>query len=77
MSNNFWQTGYDPQEELNACRHNVAELIKVYTVQQETIQQLVEQNYRLNELMKITRMEVSKMQSELARWRNANATTNR
>jgi hypothetical protein len=72
-------TDWDPYEELMLHKHNIEQLVLAithgseimkdmghkYAHQQEIISQLVTQNQRLNDLMKQTRLEISRVNTEL------------
>ena len=76
---NDFNTNWDPYEELMLHKHNIEQLVLAishgselmkqlghkHQHQQEIISQLVQQNQRLNELLKSTRLEISRVSAEL------------
>lgn len=65
MTNEFWHTGWDPEQILRACQHNITELIKAHNAQQEIIEHLLAQNAKLNELIKLARIEINQLRTEV------------
>jgi hypothetical protein len=77
---NFHNTGWDPHQELITCVHNISQLVLAvqngseimkelankYTHQQQVIEQLMFQNRRLNQLLEIQRIEMSRIRESLA-----------
>lgn len=77
---NDFNTDWDPYEELMLHKHNIEQLVLAvshgselmkqmghkYNHQQEIISQLVQQNQRLNDLLKSTRLEISRVSAEIA-----------
>ena len=75
----MFNTGWDPHEELLLARHNINELarglahstetlkqlVERYNHQQVIIEQLTQQNQRLNELVKNTRHEVARLGADM------------
>ena len=76
----FHNTGWDPHQELITCVHNIGQLVLAvqngseimkelankYTHQQQVIEQLMFQNRRLNQLLEIQRIEMSRIRESLA-----------
>jgi hypothetical protein len=76
---NFHNTGWDPHQELITCVHNIGQLVLAvqngseimkelankYTHQQQVIEQLMFQNRRLNQLLEIQRIEMSRIRQQL------------
>lgn len=79
MDDEFWNTGWDPHNELMTARTNIQELARVYnnhesrirelkatnTHQQEVIQQLMFQNRKLNQLLEIHTNTLTKLGTDL------------
>jgi cell shape-determining protein MreC len=77
--NNYWDTGYDPFQELELAKHNIQQLAIAaahqsdilkdlanrYNHQQVIIEQLVQQNQRLNDLLRSNRHESARQAAEL------------
>jgi len=71
MDDSYWNTGWDPYQELLQAKANIHQLAAAYNAhqdtinrltrdykhQQEVIQQLMFQNQKLNELIKTARLE--------------------
>ena len=76
---NFHNTGWDPHQELITCVHNISQLVLAvqngseimkelankYTHQQQVIEQLMFQNRRLNQLLEIQRIEMTRIREQL------------
>ena len=76
---NFHNTGWDPHQELITCVHNISQLVLAvqngseimkelankYTHQQQVIEQLMFQNRRLNQLLEIQRIEMTRIRQQL------------
>lgn len=56
---------FDPYADLLSCQHNIQELIKAYASHQETIKELLNQNRKLNEMIKFNRIETAKLNLEI------------
>jgi hypothetical protein len=75
----FHNTGWDPHQELITAVHNIGqlalatqsnsknvkELANKYTHQQQVIEQLMFQNRRLNQLLEIQRIEMTRIRQQL------------
>jgi hypothetical protein len=75
----FHNTGWDPHQELITCVHNIGQLVLAvqngseimkelankYQHQQQIIEQLMFQNRRLNQLLEIQRIEMSRIRESL------------
>ena len=60
-----WDTNWDPYEQLLICSNNIQQLAAAYNSQQDTIQQLVHQNNRLNQVADRHRRELTDLRTQL------------
>lgn len=56
---------FDPYNELLVCAKNIQELARAHNKHSEIIEQILDQNRRLNELLKVTRLEMHRLHTEL------------
>ena len=77
--NEFHNTGWDPHQELITCVHNIGQLVLAvqngseimkelankYQHQQGVIEQLMFQNRKLNQLLEIQRIEMTRIREQL------------
>lgn len=62
---NLFDNEFDPLAQLEACQHNITELIKAYQHQSEILKEVLIQHGQLNELLRTTRLELHRQGMDL------------